>query len=46
MFVPPNKAERHAAGDPFATNPRRWPGLNLLGFVLMRIREELRTPQG
>ncbi len=36
----------HAAGDPFAANPRRWPGLNLLGFVLMRIREELRTPQG
>lgn len=36
----------HAAGDPFAANPQRWPGLNFLGFALMRIREELRTSQG
>ena len=36
----------HAAGDPFASNPRRWPGLNLLGFTLIRIREELRALQG
>jgi len=36
----------HAAGDPFAASPRRWPGLNLLGFVLMRIRENLQMQQG
>jgi hypothetical protein len=29
---------------PAASDPRRWPGLNLLGFVLMRVREELLPP--
>ena len=29
---------------PAASDPRRWPGLNLLGFVLMQVREELLPP--
>lgn len=29
--------------DPAATDPARWPGLNLLGFALMRVRSQL-TP--
>lgn len=31
-------------GDPFLPHPRRWPGRNLVGFSLMRIREALRAP--
>ncbi|MEU8520657.1 NADAR family protein [Streptomyces sp. NPDC048577] len=31
-----------AAGDPRATDPARWRGLNLLGFALMEARERLR----
>jgi ribA/ribD-fused uncharacterized protein len=30
-----------AASDPRATDPRAWPGLNLLGFALMEAREGL-----
>ncbi|MEU4646849.1 NADAR family protein [Nocardia fluminea] len=30
-----------AADDPGALDPGRWKGLNLLGFALMRAREEL-----
>ena len=30
------------ASDFDSTNPDRWPGKNLLGKVLMRVREELR----
>ena len=30
-----------AADDPAATDPLAWPGLNLLGFALMVVREEL-----
>jgi ribA/ribD-fused uncharacterized protein len=30
-----------AADDPKARNPALWPGLNLLGFALMRVRAEL-----
>ena len=29
--------------DPAATNPGRWPGLNLLGFALMRVRDTIST---
>lgn len=31
-----------SADHPDATNPHRWKGLNLLGFALMKAREELR----
>jgi ribA/ribD-fused uncharacterized protein len=27
--------------DPAAAEPSRWRGLNLLGFALMRVRDEL-----
>lgn len=30
-----------AAARPEARHPRRWPGTNLLGFALMRVREEI-----
>ena len=30
-------------GDPFLPQPRRWPGQNLVGFSLMKVREALRT---
>lgn len=30
------------ADDPLAQDPSRWRGLNLLGFALMQVREELR----
>ena len=30
-----------AADDPRAANPLQWQGLNLLGFALMAVREEL-----
>jgi len=30
-----------AAGDPRAADPRRWKGLNLLGFALMVVRDRL-----
>lgn len=33
-----------AADDPDAPQPARWQGLNLLGFVLMEVREQLRLP--
>jgi hypothetical protein len=33
-------------GDPFVPRPDRWPGQNLVGFALMRVREELRARQG
>jgi ribA/ribD-fused uncharacterized protein len=29
-------------GDPFLRRPERWPGQNLVGFSLMRVREGLR----
>lgn len=32
-----------AASHRDARNPAEWPGLNLLGFALMRVREELMT---
>lgn len=31
-----------AANDPRAANPLEWPGLNLLGFTLMAVRDRLR----
>lgn len=31
-----------AADDPAAENPHKWDGLNLLGFALMQVREQLR----
>ena len=34
-----------AAGDERAGSPERWPGLNLLGFALMEVRNQLRAPQ-
>lgn len=30
-------------GDPFLPHPGRWPGRNLVGFSLMKVREALRT---
>lgn len=30
-------------GDPFLPQPRRWPGRNLVGFSLMKVRDALRT---
>jgi ribA/ribD-fused uncharacterized protein len=30
-----------AAGDERAASPARWPGLNLLGFALMEVRQQL-----
>ncbi|MEY2863728.1 MAG: hypothetical protein RLY58_1435, partial [Pseudomonadota bacterium] len=30
-----------AADDPRAANPAQWRGLNLLGFALMHVREQL-----
>nr|WP_203966105.1 NADAR family protein [Actinocatenispora thailandica] len=33
-----------AATDERATDPRRWPGTNLLGFALMRARDLLAAP--
>ncbi len=32
-----------AANDLHADNPNYWKGLNLLGFALMKVREELRV---
>jgi len=32
-----------AAGHPQAADPRRWRGLNLLGFILMDVRTQLQT---
>jgi ribA/ribD-fused uncharacterized protein len=32
-----------AEGDPAATDPTEWKGLNLLGFALMEVRERLRS---
>jgi len=32
--------------DPFLPRPQQWPGRNLVGFSLMKVREELRTPSG
>jgi ribA/ribD-fused uncharacterized protein len=32
-----------AADDPRLTRPDRWPGQNLLGFVLMDVRDEIRA---
>ncbi|MFF2023354.1 NADAR family protein [Streptomyces sp. NPDC058171] len=34
------------ADDARASDPRQWPGLNLLGFALMRARTELRRAAG
>lgn len=33
-------------GDPFERRPSRWPGRNLLGFCLMRVRHALRESGG
>lgn len=33
-------------GDTFLSRPDRWPGQNLVGFSLMRVREELRAAAG
>jgi predicted NAD-dependent protein-ADP-ribosyltransferase YbiA (DUF1768 family) len=32
-----------AADAPHATSPRHWSGLNLLGFALMEVRQQLST---
>jgi predicted NAD-dependent protein-ADP-ribosyltransferase YbiA (DUF1768 family) len=32
-----------AADNPEITNPQNWKGLNLLGFALMEVRDELIT---
>jgi ribA/ribD-fused uncharacterized protein len=34
-----------AADDERATSPEHWPGLNLLGFALMEVRHQLRSPE-
>jgi ribA/ribD-fused uncharacterized protein len=34
-----------AADDQRATSPEHWPGLNLLGFALMEVRHQLRSPE-
>ena len=34
------------AGNPAATDPSAWRGLNLLGFALMQAREELADDPG
>jgi ribA/ribD-fused uncharacterized protein len=34
-----------AADDERATSPGHWPGLNLLGFALMEVRQQLRVPE-
>lgn len=31
-----------AADHPRSTSPEHWPGLNLLGFALMEVRQRLR----
>jgi ribA/ribD-fused uncharacterized protein len=33
-----------SADDPRLQHPSQWPGVNLLGRILVRVREELRTP--
>jgi hypothetical protein len=33
-------------GDPFLPQPARWPGLNLVGFSLMKARQALRDDPG
>jgi len=33
-----------AADHDHATSPENWPGLNLLGFALMEVRHQLRSP--
>ncbi len=35
-----------AADDPSANDPKSWQGLNLLGFALMQVRENLRAANG
>lgn len=35
-----------SASDPQADNPNQWQGLNLLGFALMAVREELQKQTG
>jgi ribA/ribD-fused uncharacterized protein len=35
-----------SATDERATDPRRWPGANLLGFALMQARETLAAESG
>ncbi len=32
-----------AEDHPDASSPHKWPGLNLLGFALMAVREDLRS---
>lgn len=33
-----------AADHEHSASPERWPGLNLLGFALMEVRKQLRSP--
>lgn len=35
-----------AADDPRVLNPAEWPGINLLGFALMKVRDILRAGSG
>jgi ribA/ribD-fused uncharacterized protein len=35
-----------AADHEHSASPEHWPGLNLLGFALMEVREQLRAPAG